>query len=393
MRPLMPPLHADAVDPAEPAGGAAGAHGDAGLAAALRQAVLALDFGNTPDAKRGGAPLAHFPSIDLAVVQFDAGGRSRAANVLFSREHPQGFVAPVAPDRAAHRALRFDADLQGPGGESIAWAPDADWAALPWAPLPGQPGRDSGLPRFVAPYPASLLKLMLAVGLGLAIDDGALPGWPGAALPMVADSDNDATDEVVRVLHRAGTMTGLGARFAAAGLPTLQLHGTTPQGGWRNRDGAGVGRIHMTAWDTLRLLWLLDEGAPPPPWLPAGTPPLLQPATARHLLGLLAAQRHDHILSSGSLRGLPGWAPGLPDAPAFAHKTGFTESYASDAGILRAGGVFALVAVLTSLGSRYAEPQAPTSPPGMPAAARPVTTARLPALGARLWALLQAPPR
>ena len=116
----------------------------------------------------------------------------------------------------------------------------------------------------------------------------------------------------------------------------------------------GVGRIHMPAWDTVRLLWLIGAAAgatgaaPPPPWLPAGSA-LLQPASARHLLALLGAQQLDEVLSSGALRGVPGWVPGLPDAPAFAHKTGSTDNYAADAGIVRADGCHYAVAVLSSL--------------------------------------------
>ncbi len=68
------------------------------LADALRQAVLAQRFDTTPDRLRDGAPVEAFPSIDLAVVRFARGGRpARAANVLFSREHPGGVVARFGP--------------------------------------------------------------------------------------------------------------------------------------------------------------------------------------------------------------------------------------------------------------------------------------------------------
>ena len=72
------------------------------LAEALRAAVLAQRFDTTPDRQRGGAPVEAFPSIDLAVMRFAGGGRSAlAANVLFSREFPQGLVA--SPKRATTR--------------------------------------------------------------------------------------------------------------------------------------------------------------------------------------------------------------------------------------------------------------------------------------------------
>ncbi len=347
-------------------------NGHATLAQALLHAVHAQDFGATPDSERGGAPLTHFPGIDLAVIDFSRGA-PRWANVLFSREHPQGVVAEVGDDASAVQNIRFDADLTDAHGESVAWAPDADWQRLPFRPLAGQ-----GALRFVAPYPASLLKLMVAVGVGLALDRGLITGWPDALAPMIELSDNDATTDCVKRLHRCGMVQALNRRFAELGLATLQLNDTTPQGGWRNGDGSGVGHIHMTAWDTARLLWLLDADAPPPPWLPAGTA-LLQPATRDHLRRVLQAQQLDHVLSSGSLRAVPGWLPGLPDAPTFAHKTGNTHNYSADAGIVRGPGLHAIVAVLTSLGQRYAPD------------ARCATTWRLPALGAALHGLLQRP--
>jgi beta-lactamase class A len=189
---------------------------------------------------------------------------------------------------------------------------------------------------------------------------------------MIVVSDNDATTGLVALLHRVGLIDTLNARFAELGLATLQLNDTKPDGGWRNADGSGVGHIHMTAWDSVRLLWLLDADAPPAPWLPAGTG-LLQPTTRDHLRGVLQRQQCDNVLSSGSLREVPGWLPGLPDAPTFAHKTGFTDNYASDAGILRTtNGTHAIVALLSNLGARYA------SDP------RCATTWRVTALGAAI---------
>lgn len=360
------------------------------LAQGLLAAVRAQGFGRTPDNHHGGAPVAHFPSIDLAVAAFEPQGHARWANVLFSREHPHGLVARIGDQATAVQGIRFDADQQDAAGNSIAWARDTDWQRLAWQPLHGAGpvrvvGEDTRVPRVVAPYPASLLKLMLAVGLGLAVDRGLTP-WPAALEPMIVASDNAATDTCVALLHRLGMVGVLNQRFAQLDLPTLQLNNTTPRGGWRNGDGAGVGHIHMTAWDTVRLLWLLDSEVPAPPWLPAGTQ-LLQPATRAHLYGVLARQQRDEILSSGALRDVPGWVPGLPDAPAFAHKTGSTANYASDAGIVRASdaesdgthhdGTHYAVAVVTNLGDRYAPHE------------RCATSWRLPALGAAVHQLVK----
>lgn len=366
----------------------------AALAARLLNAVRQQNFGAearpvsspvlAPDSPSDSPPATPFPSLDLALVAFDPQqpAAARWANVLFSREHPEGLVAQF--DGAAGRVvnIRFDRDQRDAAGTSVAFTHGSNWQSLTWTPLQG----NRGLPRVVAPYPASLLKLMVAVGIGLALDRGLIGDWPDALAPMITISDNDATDTCVALLHRVGMVDVLNERFAELGLHTLQLNGTTPAGGWRNADGAGVGMIHMTAWDTVRLLWLLDADAPPAPWLSAAkaTLPLLQPATRDHLRAVLQRQQFDEILSSGSLRGVPGWLPGLPDAPGFAHKTGCTDSYASDAGILRVAGtatqapLHALVAVLSSLGRHHAPDP------------RCATTWRLPALGAAIESLLRA---
>ena len=352
----------------------------------LRLAVLAQDVCATPDQALQGAPVGVHPSIDLAVVAFPPDQPPRWANVLFSREHPQGVVAHIGRDAGAVQNITYLQDLQDAHGESIAWAPGADWATLPWQPLHGAGASHPAVQacRFPAPYPASLLKLMVAVGLGLALDRGLIPAWPAALEPMITVSDNDATNECVAQLHAAGAVTLLNERLAELGLGTLQLNDTTPDGGWRNADGAGVGHIHMTAWDTVRLLWLLDAAAPPTPWLPFGVR-LLSDAARGELHAVLRRQKMDDVLSSGGLRQHPGWVRGLPDAPSFAHKTGSTDNYAADAGIVNANGAHYLVAVLSNLGRRYAPKEAPRD------AARHgcATTWRLPALGGALRGLLE----
>lgn len=355
------------------------AGGRVGLAQTLLQAVREQGFQDTPDRWHGGAPVAAFPSVDLAVVRFSASAPPQAANVLFSREFPLGLTAEFSGPFGSVSNIRFEQDQRNQRGDSVAWLAGADWQQLRFQPLHG-----AGPHRVVAPYPASLLKLLVAVGVGLAVDAGRCD-WPAELDPMITVSSNEATDACVALLHRVGQMDTLKHSLRRWGLHTLQLNNTTAAGGWRNANGAGVGHIHMTAWDTVRLLWLLDADAPAPPWLDSHTP-ILQPATRDHLRGLLARQELDEILSSGSLRKVPGWLAGLPDAPAFAHKTGTTDNYASDAGIVKTGSVHYLVAVLTSLGRRYAapDPERPESD------SRCATTWRLPALGAALHQIMES---
>lgn len=267
------------------------------LAQGLLHAVQAQDFGATPDSQRGGRPVAHHPSIDLAVAAFPRRAAPVWANVLFSRDFPQGLVAEFGAQAGAVRNVCFLKDEQDAQGESPAWATGADWAQMRWRVLHG-----SGPNRFVAPYPASLLKMLVAVGVGLAVDRG-LVRWPAAVEPMITVSSNEATDEMVALLHRLQMIEPLHQRLAACGLPTLRLENTTARGGWRNADGSGVGSIHMTAWDSARLMWLLDDDAPPAPWLPAGTELLSRDSRAQ-LRRWLAAQQLNEILSSASLQGL-----------------------------------------------------------------------------------------
>jgi hypothetical protein len=359
------------------------------LAQALRAAVLAQHFENTPDKLQDGKPIGWHPSIDLAVLVFPRGGAAPvAANVLFSREHPQGLVARFGPDFGSVTNIAFQADVRDAASDSYAWFPQSDWSRIAFPAWFG-----SG-ERFVAPYPASLLKMMVAVGVGRLVDDGrsdwALPLSHGGKTRPVGDwlydmitvSSNEATSALVAHLHARGAIRRDGGRevhnelhdlFRAAGLPGLQLANTQSDGGWGNGAGSGVGQIQMTAWDALRLMWRLDADAPLP------MPALVSPASRAVIRRALDEQQLHHNLSSESLRALPGWVQGIPTPPArFAHKTGNTQNYASDAGIVHDGELHYLIAVLTSVGMRYA-PHPDAS-----------TTWKLPALGGAVHTWLKA---
>lgn len=387
-----------------------------GLAQSLIAAVRAQQFERTQDASRGGAPLAQFPSLDLAVIAFAAAQPPVWANVLFSREHPRGLVAHIDDGAGAVRNVLYQADVQDAAGASIAWLPDADWSRIGFPPLAGE-----GPARFVAPYPASLVKLMVAVGIARLVDQGRCD-WDEAVVhagrtrsaaawceDMIVFSCNDSTDAMVARLHRAGALAPhneLEAAFAERGLTTLRFARTRADGGWRNAAGAGVGALQMTAWDSARLLWLLDRDAPPAPWLAPDAPPLLTAAGRERVRAWLDDQALHEVLSSTALAGVPGWVPGLPArlptrwiAPdgsvraggrsyppdvrpadgratrSFAHKTGATDNYAADAGIVTGARCHYIVALITSLGRRYAP---------HPAC---VTTWRVPALGRAIDAL------
>ncbi len=401
------------------------------LAQLLQNAVRAQRFELTPDAMRGGAPIAHFPSIDVAVVAFPHRAPPVWANVLFSREHPHGVIADIGSDAGPVRNVRFEADVRDDHQRSVAWWPDADWQRLHFPPLWGR-----GPHRFVAPYPASLAKLMVAVGVarwvdrqGCTWDDavehaGAVHSVAQLGDDMITVSGNNSTSALVAMLHGCGMLGTAGDRlhdaFALYALPTLRFENTRPDGGWGNAAGAGVGQLQMTAWDTARLLWLLDADAPPAPWLAPGTPPLLSRDSQRQLRQWLEAQALHEVLSSTALAGEPGWVAGLPAQlpprwidsdgavnaggyrfagdvrPAsanatlrFAHKTGTTENYVSDAGIVRGtsreGGptrkCHYIIALLSNLGTRYAPTPNCATTWRIPALGRTIDAALMPWLG------------
>lgn len=375
------------------------------LATALREALRA--------SLSGARAFDPAPTLDLAVVAFPHDAAPIWANVLVTRGHHEGVVARIGADASAVQDIRYLVDPTDAQRRSIAWQPGADWTQLTGlATLHGQGPFTS-----IAPYPASLIKVMVAVGVGLLVDQGLARWdevwvWSGTertvlawADRMITESRNDDTGALVALLHARGLISrdargspgqevrnGLHEAFAAFGLHTLRLANTRADGGWLNRDGSGVGHLQMTAWDTVRLLWLMLPAvmpdAPPPPWLPLASPPLLQPETARQIWQLLDGQALHEVLSSTISVGLPGWRPGIPALVPerwiqadgrvlaadrewtgnvrplqsqarvlFAHKTGTTENYLSDAGWVRSrqpGGRRYLVALLSTLGSRHA---------------------------------------
>jgi len=381
------------------------------LADALRRAVLDQHFELIADPQDGGRQIRHFPSLDLALIAFPPDAAPVYANVLFSRTFPEGIAAHFDTANLAITNVRFLADQQDADGNSIAWQPDSNWAQMDWTALNGV---DSAAHDFVSPYPASLLKLLPALSvlelvancrLSLAspVDyDGEtrpLHDWLDA---MITVSCNRATSALTRLLHQAGqiarsdkgeTRNAVNALCVGLGLPLLRFDDTAADGGWGNAAGSGVGHIHVGAWDMARLLWLLDDEAPMPAWWVDGKPVQRPLGLAERTLlcHLLRDQGLHEMLSSTALAGVPGYPRGLPawlaprwltadgearvddkayppgaaaaalDAEVyFDHKTGCTENYGSDAGIVRGmpgrASRHYIVSITSNLGERYADP-------------------------------------
>ena len=159
---------------------AAVARAESPLAKALLSAVRearfeqVIDFGPANE-DRNIAPgsakrIAHAPNVDLAVIQLDAGGRAVAwANVLLSRDYPDGLVVPVDLNAGA-ASVRFRRwDIERWNGGNFKPGNEAPETIKGWTNHPPLTEADDIVPRrthaphqFMAPYPASLFKLLVA---------------------------------------------------------------------------------------------------------------------------------------------------------------------------------------------------------------------------------------
>ncbi|HEY6739751.1 MAG TPA: serine hydrolase, partial [Actinopolymorphaceae bacterium] len=281
------------------------------LGAALREAVDGTDFGEV----RGRSPM---PNLDTAVIRLDEEGRPvAAANVLLSKDYPHGAVVPVDDDlgTTAVRWRRWTGDQWGAGKRVDITEPP-----------------ESAELDFTAPYPASILKLLVAFGVLRLVDDGAISlddrhtyrpsrgsgicGSGGRTRTvrawldrMITVSDNQSTCALLMVLDREGGIEATNETFAELGLTTLRIAGVERSTGrdWR--------AISMTALDTARLL-LVVSGAPGELWrTPAGEPvtaDVLSPSSRELFVALLADQGLNQMLSTVNWCGRTYPAQGIP---------------------------------------------------------------------------------
>jgi hypothetical protein len=418
------------------------ARASAALERELLRAVREAGFDGVLDFKRAGERIAHAPNVDVAVLELDKEGRPvAAANVLLSRDYPKGVAVPIDWATWGTTAVRYTRwDLER-------WDGGKGWSDAT-AEEDVVPGREKARLRFMAPYPASLFKLLIAFRVMRLVDRGVVtlgqpwrfmrdtedkgerPVWRWLE-PMVTESDNGSTEALVKLLHEKEGLEGLNQELAELGLGTLQVNGTSPVTGRSWNPGS----IHMTALDTARLL-LLIEGGPGVLWrTPSGrevTAAELSAASRLHLQSLLADQALHEALSSTLLCGDEKVEPGIPAAVpvrwvdpkdgtvtaaetafgrdtrpcnaaaevAFLHKTGLTENYGSDGGIVRSlpGSPWRryIIVFLSNLGYRYydaavagaADPS--KGEDGFPYVSTKVSyTQRIPALGRRIDALMR----
>jgi hypothetical protein len=386
--------------------------GEGELARALLDAVAAADLGALLDAgpEAEGCPgaaacplvlpaIPAVPHLDLAVIRLDADGRAlEAAEVLVDPDAPRGLAIPLGPDLAP-RGVRFRR-----------WSLERREAPASAPPFTNgddvAPGGAPGGRDFMAPYPASLFKLLLAFHLARSAAEGALTlDLPVAAGPlpgaevrpagewldrMMTLSDNGATRALLRWMHARGEVDRMNRGLAALGLRTLRVDGTRPEDGARWAPG----EIQAGAMDVARLLWLV-AGGPGVHWRTAegrrvSSADLPEPARAL-LVKLLSEQASHDVLSSGGRCGdgpvgipalvpdrwidpgsgelrTPGPASGRDVRPCnaaaevrFLHKTGLTWNYVADAGIVEslpgAPPRRYIVALVASAGTRFLDPE------------------------------------
>jgi hypothetical protein len=411
-----------------------------------------IDFGPYNEACPGksfchqpAGRIAQPPNVDVAVLQLDANGQIiDEAEVLLSRDFPRGFLVQLDRNLGARNVTFLRWDIARSDGGTYSSETGDRMTTRGWTNNPALADSDllvSGASPaeapFMAPYPASLFKLMVAFHLLRMVDAHQIQlETPVAAAvqkgtgefrplrdwidPMITASDNDATRTLLKLLHQRNRIADLNRTFQQLNLRTLQINGTSADGSsWQ------PGQIHMTAYDTARLLWIL-EAPPGTLWLDADRRPvtrdILSPASRQYLKQLLLDQGFNDALTTANFPGTPHVQPGIPSRVAsrwihptngtvqldglnygvdirpfnhlaavlFAHKTGLTFNYASDAGIVTSlpgkPRRHYIVAFQANLGYRYADEAfaAATTPPWTNTLAPINYTQRIPAFGRAL---------
>ncbi|MEV0391219.1 serine hydrolase [Nonomuraea sp. NPDC050643] len=384
--------------------------GAAGLGA-LRQSAVGKEEAGPPKpaesraAAAAAEPISQQPQIDLTVIELDRLGRPvSSGTVLMSPQYPDGKIVPV------------DGDLHT---TDVRWR---QWDDAGWYANRGQgtidvvPGRESAPIDFMSPYPASVLKLMVAFGVLRLVDQGVIglddtyayepttvsalcgPASGGTVRDYLDASltwsSNAATCAMVKLLHDRGAVDGLNRTFQDLGLETLQLKNTNPANGarWGNP-------VTMSSLDTAKLLMLVNGGAGTLWTAPGGTrvgAAVLSRASREFFKGRLGEQAMNVTLSTTNWCGAGYPAQGLAqltpsrwvgadgtvtvsgqgiaygrdvrpcdDAAevTFAHKNGWVNNSGADAGIVRAlpgkGGRTYIVALFSNLGYQYVDSNRP----------------------------------
>lgn len=360
-------------------------------------------------AKADPKPIHQMPNVDLSVIELGPGGKPKAAaTVLVSKDYPNGKVVPL------DKNMRTD---------QVRWGKwdDAQWDAGEQG-APVLPGTDDRPIKYMQPYPASVMKVMVGYGLLKLVDAGKLSldekytykpvGTPNSLCgkggqtksvrqyfdEMTTVSNNMSTCALVKLLHDKKAVDATNQAFVDLGLELLQLKGTDPN------TGGKWGGNSMGAMDTAKLL-LLVSGAPGTLWTdPAGKPVTkdkLSAKSRKFFMKELGEQGLNQVLTTTNWCGRdypaagliqkvhPRWINPLDgkmtvdgrvygqdvrpcNAKAevtFAHKTGFVDTSGNDAGIVNSlpgkPKRDYVVVVNSNLGNRYVDKNRPADPPGI----------------------------
>ena len=356
-------------------------------------------------------PIVQQPQIDATVLELDKAGRIvSSGTVLMSPKYQHGIVVPVDRNLATDR---------------VRWT---QWDDLGWYTNHGAgtidvvPGRANAPTDFMLPYPASVLKLMVAFGVLRLADSGVISladtydyqptstssvslcggdssntirGYLDASLTWSSDA---ASCALVKLLWDHNAIAGLNTEFQDLGLQTLHLEGTNPATG-----GHWTNAVTMSSLDTAKLLALIN-GAPGTVWTaPDGKPvtdAVLSASSRRFFMDKLGQQGWNWMLSTTNYCGAAYPAPGIPQVTAhrwiasdgtvtvdgspfgrdvrpcnrtaqvtFAHKPGWVSNSGADAGIVKSlpgqPNRRYIIAVFSNLGDQYADPGRPPTPAGV----------------------------
>jgi hypothetical protein len=352
-----------------------------GLEAATLQAVIdarfeeTIDFGPFEDVcpmasfcEGRAGPVAYMPNVDVAVIELGPDGRAtRAANVLLSRDHPSGITVAIDPSTYEAGQVRWRRwDIDRYNGGTFNQTTGEQETTKGWTDNPALTaaddivaGREAAPVQFMAPYPASLFKIVVAFRIMRLVDAGQLslkqrytyaptatvqqldsvPGEkamsdrplhgraPRAGArsaargetrtiadwmePMITVSDNTSTKALLKLLHDRNDFPAMHAELRGLGLRTLQINGTDPATGGNWQPGS----IHMTSMDTARLLWLVEGGQGTLWTRPDGSPvtaAVLSASSRSYLRSLLDDQGFHEALSTSNFCGAPNVEPGIP---------------------------------------------------------------------------------
>ena len=191
------------------------------------------------------------------------------------------------------------------------------------------PGRTHAPYQFMAPYPASLFKSMVAFHVMRMIDAGKLTldmpytyaiadakpetrtirDWLD---PMITVSDNHATSALLKMFHDKNEIEPLNREFRQLNLPTLQINATDPLTG----RGWNTAQINLTAWDIARMFTLIDGGTGDF-WRDADGSPItktiLSESSRTFLKNLLSEQGFNDALTTAIMSQSPKHIrPGIP---------------------------------------------------------------------------------